>query len=190
MNCKVISWNVRGMSLPQRKYGVKDLIAKWKPDVIFLQEVKLSGSHLTASLSNVWKSATFFHTLHSEDRGGAILGFSSSMSKFLIAKGEDPSHSCVWALSFINGHSIGFCYVYSSNKARECCELWDWMAKELPNADWVIGGDFNMVEYSVDRSWTSHAKLSHEEFDKWLHCRNSIGVVDPIHSKSSSHFQN
>lgn len=75
MNCKVISWNVQGMSLPQRKYGVKDLIAKWKPDVIFLQEVKLSGSRLAASLSNVWKSATFFHTLHSDGRGGCYFGF-------------------------------------------------------------------------------------------------------------------
>lgn len=122
--------------------------------------------------------------------GGAILDFSSWMSKFVIAKGEDPSHSCVWVLLFINGQPIGFCSVYASNNARERCELWEWIAKELPNADWVIGGDFNMVEYSTDRSWASHAKLGHEEFDKWLHCRNSIGVIDPIHSNSCNHFQN
>ena len=64
------------------------------------------------------------------------------------------------------------------------------MARNLPQADWVIGGDFNMVEFQNDHSWPNHSKLSIEEFDKWLLCHNSIGVIDPIHDKSSTHDNN
>lgn len=74
------------------------------------------------------------------------------MSKFFIAKGEDPSLGYIWALTFINGQLIGFCLVYTSNYAKERCELWDWMAKELPSVDWVIVGDFNMVEFVNDHN--------------------------------------
>lgn len=190
MRFRILSWNVRGFSHPHLKFKVKDTLAKWKPDVLLLQEVKIGNERLDMSLFNLWKDALFVHTLHNEGSGGAVLGLSPSISKFVIDKGEDPSHYCVWALTLINGQPLGFCSIYAPNNPRERVALWDWMSKNLPIADWVLGGDFNMVEHHEDRSWSSHLKLSQEEFEKWIFCRNVLGVVDPIHNKFSCHAKN
>lgn len=47
-----------------------------------------------------------------------------------------------------------------------------------------------MVEHHHDRSWLNHIKLNNDEFDKWLLCHNTLGVVDPIHNKRGSHDNN
>lgn len=60
-----------------------------------------------------------FFIRHIEMEGGAMIGFAPWVYKFVIYKGEDPSHSCVWALTFINDQPIGFCLVYAANSAKE-----------------------------------------------------------------------
>ena len=190
MKLELLSWNASGISLPHHKYKVKEMVIKWTLDVVFLQEVKINDIRLNASLHNIWKDATFIHTAHSDGKGGVVIGMAPWVSKYVIDKGEDPSHSCAWALKLINGQLIGFCSIYASNFVKERISLWDWLANNLPNADWILGGDFNMVEHSHDRSWNSFLKLSRDEFDSWVFCRNSIGVIDPIHDKFSSHSKN
>lgn len=69
-------------------------------------------------------------------------------------------------------------------------KLWDWITNNLPHVDWIIGGDFNMVEHHNDRSWISDIKLNKEEFDKWLLCHNTLGVFYPIHKKRGIHDSN
>ena len=77
MNYKTLSWNVRGLSLPHRKAEVQKTIVKWKPDIMFLQEVKVSGPRLVASLFNIWREGTVFHTSHNEGSGGVVIGLAS-----------------------------------------------------------------------------------------------------------------
>ena len=117
------------------------------------------------------------------------MGLASWINRFVIDRGEDLAHNCVWVLSFINGQPIGFCLIYDPNCAKERCDLWDWLSNNLPWADLVFGGDFNMVEHHSDRSWSNCVKLSNDEFDKWLFCHNTVGVIDPISKKYSSHHQ-
>lgn len=64
------------------------------------------------------------------------------------------------------------------------------MAKYLPNVDWVIGGDFNMVEHHKDWSWFNYCKLSQEEYERWIYCQNIVGVVDPVHNIFFTHATN
>lgn len=132
MNCKILSWNVRGFSHPQRKFKVEDIILKWKPNVLFLQEVKLNNEHLDLNLFHLWKDDMFLHTLHSDGSSGVVLGLSPWISKHVIDKGEDPSHSRVWAFSFINGQPIGFCSIYAPNNPKDRSLLWDgWLNTSL-----------------------------------------------------------
>lgn len=49
------------------------MIAKWRPDIVFLQEVKLVGPCLAYSLSNIWRNAHFIYTSHREGRGKRLL---------------------------------------------------------------------------------------------------------------------
>lgn len=132
----------------------------------------------------------FLFTSHTDGKGGVVIGIAPWIAKHIIDKGEDPSHSCVWVLTFINGQLIGFCSIYALNFAKECIVLWIWLANKLPNAEWIIGGDFNMVEHAYNHSWSKDFNLSREEFDSWLFWWNSLGVVDPIHEKKIIHSHN
>ena len=43
MKLKMISWNVRGLNDPQKHLVVRNLLRKWKCDIVYLQETKLVG---------------------------------------------------------------------------------------------------------------------------------------------------
>ena len=41
MNLKIVSWNVRGLNEQDKRLQVRNLIRKWKADIVCLQETKL-----------------------------------------------------------------------------------------------------------------------------------------------------
>ena len=41
MNVKIISWNVRGMNDLDKRLRIKNLLNRWKVDIVCLQETKL-----------------------------------------------------------------------------------------------------------------------------------------------------
>ena len=41
MNLKFVSWNVRGLNEQDKRLQVRNLIRKWKADIVCLQETKL-----------------------------------------------------------------------------------------------------------------------------------------------------
>jgi hypothetical protein len=115
--------------------------------VFFLQEVKINNNCLDMTLFSFWKEALFIYISHKEGSGAIVLGLSPWIAIHVIDKGGDPSHSCVSALSFINGQPLGFCLLYSPNNPKETIFLWDWMSKSLSNVDWAFGSNFSMVEH-------------------------------------------
>ena len=42
MKLKIISWNVRGLNDPKKRLVVRNLLRKWKCDVVCLQETKMA----------------------------------------------------------------------------------------------------------------------------------------------------
>ena len=55
MNVKIISWNVRGLNEQDKRLRVRNLIRKWGPDVVCLQETKM-GLINRAVLRSLWGS--------------------------------------------------------------------------------------------------------------------------------------
>ena len=41
-------------------------------------------------------------------------------------------------LTFINHNQLVVYLVYAHNNAKKGCELWDWMAKGIPNELWLF----------------------------------------------------
>ena len=41
MNLKIISWNVRGLNDRDKRLQVRNMVRRWRPDVICLQETKM-----------------------------------------------------------------------------------------------------------------------------------------------------
>jgi hypothetical protein len=69
----------------------------------------------------------------------------------------------VWVTVLIQDRLVGFCSAYAPNASLDRCSLWDWIASSLPAAEWVIGSDFNMVEWSGDRDGGSGSIISSME---------------------------
>lgn len=72
MKLSLLSWKVRGMTIPGRKQFFGGVLQKVKPDVVFLQEVKSAGFELRNRMSYVW-NGPFWNTDHSQGGGGVVL---------------------------------------------------------------------------------------------------------------------
>ena len=53
MSVKIISWNVRGLNEQDKRLRVRNLIGKWGPDVVCLQETKM-GLINRAVIRSLW----------------------------------------------------------------------------------------------------------------------------------------
>jgi hypothetical protein len=53
------------------------------------------------------------------------------------------------------------------------------MASSLPAAEWVVEGDFNMVEWDGDRGGGRGPVISGVEKQAWCRCKDSLHIFDP-----------
>ena len=53
MNVKIISWNVKGLNEQDKRLRVRNLIRKWGPDVVCLQETKMELINRVV-ISSLW----------------------------------------------------------------------------------------------------------------------------------------
>lgn len=51
----VLSWNVMGLNSGPRQKAVRELIRNHSPDVLFLQETKLSVESMMGLVSKLWR---------------------------------------------------------------------------------------------------------------------------------------
>ena len=78
MNLKLLSWNVRGLNNPQKRYTVKNLLKEWKCDVVCFQETKLDYVNL-AVVKSLWSSPFVdwkaLDAIHTAGGGSSSLGY-------------------------------------------------------------------------------------------------------------------
>ena len=92
-----------------------------------------------------------FSSQHKFGRGGVVTILSPHLHSTFIAHDSNPMHRTIWIFLSINNHSLGVVNVYASNDAVERCQMWAWLADNLPPTTWVMCGDFNMVEVAFDQ---------------------------------------
>lgn len=73
----------------------------------------------------------------------------------MVAQGIDLLHRCTWVTVLIQYRLTSFCSIHALNTRSN--SLWDWMASSLPTIEWLLGGDFNMVEWSKDKNGGSNS---------------------------------
>ena len=52
----VISWNVRGLNSGPRQKAIQELVKSHSPDVLFLQETKVSVECMMSIASKLWRN--------------------------------------------------------------------------------------------------------------------------------------
>jgi exonuclease III len=73
MKPKILSWNIRGLNLEEKRMKIKGLIGEWKADIVCLQETKLQ--HVTREIArSLWGCAHMdWCYLGSQGASGGIL---------------------------------------------------------------------------------------------------------------------
>ena len=149
MNC--LSWNIRGLESPDRKYVVKCLLNSFNlVDIFMMQEVKSVGFTLETNLNYIWPNAIKFYSNHSRGKGGIAVLVNPKWGSFITNNGVSPCQRAVWFIISIDNRPMGFCSIYAPNDAKGRISLWNWLVT-LPDIPWLFGGDFNMVESQIDK---------------------------------------
>lgn len=147
-----------------------------------LQEVKDSVTSSDAILVLIQQVALFLHTNH-DGVGGIVLGLASWLAKKVVAIGSNPNNCCGWATVIINDTVIGFCSIYAPNSPIERTYLWEWIRLHLPNAQWIIGGNFKLVEHPSNRNWNNSYLLSQSKFEAWTLALMPLECMIPFQAK-------
>lgn len=144
---KCISWNIRGLESPNRKYIVRRMLNKHKDlDFVMLQEVKASSFSLDVNLTFVWKDTLRICTKHNKGKGGVVILIYPKWKASILCSEISPCNRAVWVSIKDGDSTFGICTVYAPNDYRERADLWQWISS-LPDIPWIVGGDFNMIEH-------------------------------------------
>jgi hypothetical protein len=178
MNC--LSWNVRGLESPDRKFVIKRFLNSLHSlDFFMMQEIKAVGFTLDSNLNYIWKDAIKLYTNHVRGRGGIALLINNKWEKCITNSGCSPCHRAVWVTLHHDNNTFGVCAIYASNDPKERIELWKWIT-DLPDIPWLFGGDFNMVESHLDKSGGNPFHWKDNERSFWNKLLSSKCLFDPI----------
>jgi exonuclease III len=179
----VLSWNVRGLNSIPRQKAVRRLIESQSPDVIFLQETKLSIEGLANCASRIWPLGSW--------QGVGALNCSGGVACFWDPRKVSPlwwissrfSISLV-ASSFATGEMCLFSNIYAPTDYSGKAHLWNhirFIRSLEPFLPWIMAGDFNAVT-SLEEKRGGIARL--DPSSNLL--RDMIGLLNLIDVKTSN----
>ncbi|XP_022862145.1 uncharacterized protein LOC111382408 [Olea europaea var. sylvestris] len=170
MISKIISWNVRGLNEPGTRLGVRNLLRKWRADLVCLQETKVEDVSRDI-VSSLW--------------GGQHVGY-----QFLGSSGASGGILIVWdtrvfdmeevseglfslSISFRNiedSFRWMFVGVYGPNVDEHRSGLWAELAGMMAwwNLPTCIGGDFNVIRFPTERSSRGRLTRAMEDFSDFI----------------------
>eukprot|EP00253_Pinus_taeda_P036400 PITA_36400 len=172
----LLSWNCRGLASKPKKLALKELISRYNPDILFLQETLGKSLEVESALRISFLGWTF-HALDAEGHsGGLAIGF---------REGRLQTYS-LWGMAHVIGleafspkigFPILFLNVYGPCQGRE--SFWNlFLSKSLlKNRSLILGGDLNFSMGNVE-AWGPFARedpLS-EFFANTLQAHNLIDV--------------
>jgi hypothetical protein len=170
MNHNILSWNVRGLNEGRKRLKIRNLLSKWKVDIVCLQETKLKmvSNQLVQSL---WR-CPYKEWCH-VDSCGASGGILLMWDRRLVSKIGDCLGNYVVACSFRNvedGFLWAFAGVYGPNSNGLRRFLWEELAGLLSiwAMPWCIGGDFNATIFLRERSGGAGFRRAASEFADFI----------------------
>lgn len=69
--------------------------------------------------------------------------------------------------------------IYAPNNHKDRAQLWTEISSVGDNT--IVLGDFNMVEYTRDRSFGRYKTGSGKEFVEWNRMRDKLNIMGAIH---------
>lgn len=126
-----------------------------------------------------------FFSGHQRGKGGVALLISPCWIEKLVSHNYSPYHRAIWAIVKINYSIVGICNIYVANDYRERATLWDSLVDNLPEAKWIIMGDFSMMENNQDKKGVSNYGWKGNEQFFWNKFKRKFQVQDPLEKKKN-----
>lgn len=117
--------------------------------------------------------------------GGLAVAIGHHMIPYICDSGILPSGRAVW-VHFENDHigKLGFVGIYAPNSSTERCALWHELFVSLdPHFQWIIAGDFNMIEALEDQCGRPSSLISGSEKRAWNHLKRRLHLCDTFHQR-------
>jgi exonuclease III len=178
MKIKILSWNVRGLNLEEKRMKIKSLLREWKADVVCFQETKIQV--VTRELiQSLWGGAQVdWCYLGAQGASGGIL---IMWDRRVVEKVEEWVGCFTAACSFrsmCDDFNWAFAGVYGPNRDNDRLMLWEELSGlmdrwEMP---WCIGGDFNAIRFPSERLGSVRYAASMEAFSQFIFDKGLLDI--------------
>ena len=180
----------RGFTGRRKRKEIKNLFRQTTPttDILLLQETKLPEAaclHQARFIefkggSSFWNEGAFSAST-SRFKGGTAIILASSMASKVTHHGILYPGRAQYVVLNINARlQLGILNVYGFSHTGSRAMMWQHLAHvNLPEATWVLAGDFNNIESIVDKQGGStKTSISTRELEAWNNLLIRLGVRD------------
>lgn len=187
---KLASWNVCGLCEPNRKTVVSNWIKSHTLsfDFLALQEIKADRFRLDIALRAILPTFLKFVSAPVDGKGGTALLVRPSLK--VIDSGALDFGRAVWIRIEGDSGSFGVVNIYAPNSPRDRAILWRDLCETLPMENWILCGNFNMIEDKIDASGVSSI-IKGRELECWRALKTRFEFIDVLHLKGEyggAHF--
>jgi exonuclease III len=196
----IATQNVRGLGQGftgrRKRQELKDLFKNTTPatDILLLQETKIPEAACLNQArfiefrggSSLWNEAAF-SAQSARYKGGTGMVLSERMATSITQHGVlYPGRAQYATFQLSTNLHIGILNVYGYSDTGPRAALWNHLAQvQLPEAKWILAGDFNNIEQSRDKQGgSSKTSISRREMEAWNRLLIRLGVRDAFRLKS------
>ena len=177
----------------RKRKELKELFKHTTPttDVLLLQETKLPEDACLKqarfiefkSGSSLWNEGSF-SARTTRFKGGTGIVLSERMAGIVTGHGVlFPGRAQFVTLQLSPRTHLGILNVYGFSETGPRAMLWNQLANsELPEAQWIVAGDFNNIEQASDKQGGSNkSSISRRELEAWNRMLIRLGGRDAHH---------
>lgn len=196
----ISSQNTRclGQGFPgsRKRKEIKDIFKHTIPstDILLLQELKISEQACLKQArliefrggTSLWNEATF-SARTARYTGGTGIILAERLASLVIQHGVlYPGRAQFVTLQLSPHLKLGILNVYGFSETGPRAVLWSHLAQvELPEAEWILAGDFNNIEQASDKQGGSpQTRINRRELEAWNRLLMRLGVRDSFHLRA------
>jgi exonuclease III len=152
---QIASWSIRGLFDPHRRYLIRNWLSSLeKPiDILLLQETKTHTFKTETTLRFLLPNYNSVISYPHNSKGGTLIAIHPSIT--IINSGTTLASRIAWAELNSKQGKLIIAKIYAPNISVDRKTLWKSLQDTLPKGNWIIAGDFNMMEEIKDSTINS-----------------------------------
>jgi exonuclease III len=184
----------QGLAGRRKRKELKNLFTNTTPptDILLLQETKLPEDACLRQAryiefrggTNLWNEGSF-SAQSGRIKGGTCIVLSERMAASITHHGIlYPGRAQYVVIRLSARLHIGIINVYAFSHTGPRAMLWNHLANAtLPEAQWILAGDFNNIEHPRDKQGGStQTTINARELESWTQLLTGLGVQDAFNS--------